>query len=156
MGRFGAVPACLMCSWVTTGSSRGLTQAAGDEGYQPASRAAGPCVPTYRAETEPKTHEARDHMMWQFSKGLKVLDYHLLPPGYMSGQSLRGMIMGKRKFGIKDDTNLSCQDLPDEQYIIVGTPMQVAENLVFHTKDLGAGIHIASSAQVGDMPNWKV
>jgi hypothetical protein len=66
------------------------------------------------------------------------------------------MIMGKRKFGIKDHTDLSYQDLLDEQYIIVGTPQQVAEKLAFYTDELGAGIHVASSAQIGDMPNWKV
>jgi alkanesulfonate monooxygenase SsuD/methylene tetrahydromethanopterin reductase-like flavin-dependent oxidoreductase (luciferase family) len=132
-------------------------KAAADEGYEPAPEQLAFCVPTYVAETEAKAHEeAREHMMWLFHRGLKIPDYHWVPPGYMSGQSLRGMIMGKRKFGIKDHTDLSYQDLLDDQYIIVGTPQQVAEKLAYYTDELGAGIHVASSAQIGDMPNWKV
>ncbi|GAA5164279.1 LLM class flavin-dependent oxidoreductase [Pseudonocardia eucalypti] len=132
-------------------------KAAAEFGYEPAPEQLAFCVPTYVAETEAKAHEeTREHMMWLFSRGLKIPDYHWLPPGYLSGQSLRGMIAGKRKFGIKDHVDLTYQDLLDEQYILVGTPAQVAEKLAAYTEDLGAGIHVGSSMQVGDMPSWKV
>jgi alkanesulfonate monooxygenase SsuD/methylene tetrahydromethanopterin reductase-like flavin-dependent oxidoreductase (luciferase family) len=132
-------------------------KAAAEEGYQPAPEQLAFCVPTYVAETEAKAHEeVRDHMMWLFGKGLKVPGYHWFPPGYLSGQSLAGMLRGKARYGIKEHVDLTYQDLLDEQYIIVGTPQQVAEKLAVYTEELGAGIHVASSMQVGDMPTWKV
>jgi alkanesulfonate monooxygenase SsuD/methylene tetrahydromethanopterin reductase-like flavin-dependent oxidoreductase (luciferase family) len=115
------------------------------------------CVPTYVAETDEKAHaEAKEHMMWLFHTGLKVPEYHFFPPGYTSGKSLRGMLMGKAKFNIKPHWELSYQELLDEQYIIVGSADTVAEKLSVYTDELGAGIHVGSSMQVGDMPHWKV
>jgi alkanesulfonate monooxygenase SsuD/methylene tetrahydromethanopterin reductase-like flavin-dependent oxidoreductase (luciferase family) len=132
-------------------------KAAADEGYEPAPEQLAFCVPTYVAETEAKAHEeVRDHMMWLFGKGMKVPGYHWFPPGYVTGRSMRGMLEGKARFGIKEHVDLSYQDLLDEQYIIVGTPAQVAEKLATYTEELGAGIHVGSSMQIGDMPNWKV
>jgi hypothetical protein len=95
-------------------------------------------------------------MMWLFHRGMKVPGYDWFPPGYVTGRSLRGMLEGKAKFGIKEHVDLSYEELLDEQYIIVGTPAQVAEKLAIYTEELGAGIHVGGSMQVGDMPNWKV
>jgi alkanesulfonate monooxygenase SsuD/methylene tetrahydromethanopterin reductase-like flavin-dependent oxidoreductase (luciferase family) len=132
-------------------------RAAEAEGYEPAPEQLAFVVPTYVAETDEKAHaEAKEHMMWLFHTGLKVPEYHFFPPGYTSGRSLRGMLMGKAKFNIKPHWELSYQELLDEQYIIVGSADTVAEKLSVYTDELGAGIHVGSSMQVGDMPHWKV
>jgi alkanesulfonate monooxygenase SsuD/methylene tetrahydromethanopterin reductase-like flavin-dependent oxidoreductase (luciferase family) len=132
-------------------------RAAEEEGYEPAPEQLAFCVGTYVAETDEIAHrEARDHIMWLFKRGLKVPDYHWFPPGYTSGKSLRGMLMGKAKFNIKDHVDLTYEELIEQQYVIVGSPQTVAEKLAIYTEELGAGIHVGAGMQVGDMPNWKV
>jgi hypothetical protein len=66
------------------------------------------------------------------------------------------MLMGKAKYGIKKHTELSYEELLDQQIVIVGSPSTVAEKLAVYTEKLGAGIHVGAGMQVGDMPNWKV
>ena len=132
-------------------------RAAEEAGYEPRPEQLAFCVGTYVAETDEKAHaEAKDHIMWLFHNGLKIPDYHWFPPGYVTGRSLRGMLMGKAKFNMKPHTELTYQELLDEQYVIVGSPQTVAEKLAIYTEELGAGIHVGAGMQVGDMPHWKV
>ena len=132
-------------------------RAAEEEGYEPSPEQLAFCVGTYVAETDKIAHrEARDHIMWLFHRGLKIPDYHWFPPGYVTGKSLRGMLMGKAKYDIKDHVDLTYEELIDQQYVIVGSPDTVAEKLAVYTEELGAGIHVGAGMQVGDMPHWKV
>lgn len=132
-------------------------EAAAEEGYEVAPEQLAFVVPTYVAETEEQAHrEAKEHFLWLFHTGLKVPSYHWMPPGYVSGASMRGMILGSKKLGIKEHWELSYEELLDRQYILVGTPESVAEKLAFYTDELGAGIHVGSSMQVGTMPNHLV
>ena len=82
--------------------------------------------------------------------------YQHFPPGYVSPRSLRGMLEGRAKFGMKDHWELTYEELVDEQYIIVGSPDTVSEKLAIYAEECGAGVHVGASMQVGDMPNWKV
>ena len=131
--------------------------AANEAGYEASPEQLAFCVPTYVAETDEIAHaEAREHYMWLFGTGLKVPAYQHFPPGYTSGRSLRGMLEGRAKFGMKDHWDLTYEELVDEQYIIVGSPDTVAERLNIYAEECGAGVHVGASMQVGTMPNWKV
>jgi alkanesulfonate monooxygenase SsuD/methylene tetrahydromethanopterin reductase-like flavin-dependent oxidoreductase (luciferase family) len=130
-------------------------RAAEEAGYEPAPEQLAFCVPTYVAETDEKAHaEAKEHLMWLFHVGLKVPDYHWFPPGYTSGRSMRGMLQGKHKYGIKDHVDLTYEDLLADQYAIVGSPDTVAEKLSVYSEELGAGIGVACGSQFGTMPHW--
>ncbi|HEY2604152.1 MAG TPA: LLM class flavin-dependent oxidoreductase [Thermoleophilaceae bacterium] len=132
-------------------------RAAEEEGYEPAPEQLAFCTGTYVAETDEIAHrEAKEHIMWLFHRGLKVPDYQFFPPGYTSGKSLRGMLKGKEKFNIKPHTELTYEELIDQQYVIVGSPETVIEKLSVYTEELGAGILVGAGMQVGDMPHWKV
>jgi alkanesulfonate monooxygenase SsuD/methylene tetrahydromethanopterin reductase-like flavin-dependent oxidoreductase (luciferase family) len=132
-------------------------EAAAEEGYEPTPEQLAFCVGTYVAETDAKAHaEAKEHIMWLFHHGMKIPQYHWFPPGYTSGRSLRGMLMGKAKYDIKDHVDLTYEDIIEQQYAIVGSPQTVAEKLSTYTEELGAGIHVGAGMQVGDMPHWKV
>ena len=115
-------------------------------------------MPTYVAETDEQAHaEAREHYMWLFHTGLKMPGLPALPARLRrAARSLRGMLEGSAKFGMKDHWELTYEELVDEQYIIVGSPDTVAEKLAIYAEECGAGIHVGASMQVGDMPNWKV
>jgi alkanesulfonate monooxygenase SsuD/methylene tetrahydromethanopterin reductase-like flavin-dependent oxidoreductase (luciferase family) len=117
----------------------------------------GFCVPTYVAETDEKAHsEAREHILWLFQTGLKIPAYHNFPPGYLSPESYGGMLRARVRHNMKKLWELSYDELVADQYIIVGSPATVAEKLARYTDELGAGLHVAASMQVGDMPHWKV
>ena len=132
-------------------------RAAEELGYEPAPEQLAFCVGTYVAETDEKAHqEAKEHVMWLFHTGLKTPEQYFFPPGYTSGQSLRGMLKGRAKFNIKPFWELTYEELIDQQYMIVGSPDTVAEKLAIYTDELGAGIHVAGGMQVGTMPHWKV
>ena len=131
--------------------------AANEAGYEASPEQLAFCVPTYVAETDEIAHaEAREHYLWLFGTGLKVPAYQHFPPGYTSGRSLRGMLEGRAKFGMKDHWDLTYEELVDEQYIIVGSPDTVAERLSIYAEECGAGVHVGASMQVGTMPHWKV
>src|SRR6185369_287635 len=130
-------------------------RAAEEFGYEPAPEQLAFCVGTYVAETDEKAHqEAKEHVMWLFHTGLKTPEQYFFPPGYTSGQSLRGMLKGRAKFNIKPFWELTYEELIDQQYVIVGSPDTVAEKLAIYTDELGAGIHVAGGMQVGTMPHW--
>lgn len=48
------------------------------------------------------------------------------------------------------------QALAEGADVIARSAESVAEKLAIYTEELGAGIHVGASMQVGDMPNWKV
>jgi alkanesulfonate monooxygenase SsuD/methylene tetrahydromethanopterin reductase-like flavin-dependent oxidoreductase (luciferase family) len=132
-------------------------RAANDAGYEASPEQLAFCVPTYVAETDEQAHaEAREHYLWLFGTGLKVPAYQHFPPGYTSGRSLRGMLEGRAKFGMKDHWELTYEELVDQQYIIVGSADTVAEKLNIYAEECGAGVHVGASMQVGTMPHWKV
>jgi alkanesulfonate monooxygenase SsuD/methylene tetrahydromethanopterin reductase-like flavin-dependent oxidoreductase (luciferase family) len=132
-------------------------EAADAAGYQPSPRQLAFCVPVYVAESDAIAHaEARPHFEWLFHTALKTPPWQTLPPGYMSGDSLRGLLRGRAKFGMKDFADISYEEMLDQQYIIVGSPDTVIEKLSVYAEELGAGIHVGGGMAVGTMPHELV
>lgn len=112
-------------------------------------------VPTHVAETDAQAHrEAKAHMMWLFHRHLRVPPHIFFPPGFMEKRSFRGMLDAKKKYGIKDFSALTYEDLLEQGYIIVGSPQTVAEKLDDYCTNVGAGGIIGISSPFGAMPKW--
>ncbi|HZB32063.1 MAG TPA: LLM class flavin-dependent oxidoreductase [Streptosporangiaceae bacterium] len=109
-------------------------------------------VPVYVADTDERAHrEARQHVYWLFRKGLKQGPEIVLPPGYMTPSSMRGVLMARNKPLGK----MSYEELLDEGQVVVGSPTTVTNRLGELQSELGYGQLIALFA-LGDMPHERV
>jgi alkanesulfonate monooxygenase SsuD/methylene tetrahydromethanopterin reductase-like flavin-dependent oxidoreductase (luciferase family) len=130
----------------------GYRKAAENLGYVPEPEKLALSVPVYVAATDEQAHrEAEQHIMWLFRKGLKQSSEMVIPPGYMSLSSLRGMLMSGRK----PFTDASYSELVSEGYVVVGSPDTVTNRLGELQDQLGFGQLIGLLA-IGDMPHERV
>jgi alkanesulfonate monooxygenase SsuD/methylene tetrahydromethanopterin reductase-like flavin-dependent oxidoreductase (luciferase family) len=138
---------------VVKGWFDGYRSAAADLGYEPDPEKIALSIPIYVAEDHEQAHrEARHHVEFLFHKALKQGLEIVLPPGYMSEASLRGMLSaGPRKsFG-----QMSYEDLLENGMVIVGNPESVAEQVARLQGELGFG-QIMALMCIGDMPHERV
>ena len=125
--------------------------AAESAGYQAPPEQIGLAVPTYVAATDARARsEARPHINWLFQRGLKVPPQFMVPPGYVTEESLRKFLAA----GLKPPSELTFEDLERDGYILVGSSQTVADRLHEMQKDLGFGIFIGGG-RIGDMPREK-
>jgi alkanesulfonate monooxygenase SsuD/methylene tetrahydromethanopterin reductase-like flavin-dependent oxidoreductase (luciferase family) len=138
---------------VVKGWFDGYRSAAADLGYEPDPEKIAFAVPIYVAETHEQAHrEAKQHVEFLFHKGLKQGLEIVLPPGYMSESSLRGMLSGgpRKTFG-----QMSYEDLVDAGMVIVGSPESVTEQVERLRGVLGFG-QIMALMCIGDTPHERV
>jgi alkanesulfonate monooxygenase SsuD/methylene tetrahydromethanopterin reductase-like flavin-dependent oxidoreductase (luciferase family) len=130
----------------------GYRKAAGDLGYVPDPEKLGLSIPIYVAPTDEQAHrEAEQHVMWLFRKALKHPSEMVVPPGYMSPGSLRGMLMSGRK----PFHEVSYEEMVADGYVVVGSPDTVTNRLGELQEQLGYGQLIGLFA-IGDMPHERV
>lgn len=116
-------------------------------GYQAAPEQLGLAIPTYIAETDAQARrEAKRHILWLFHRGLKIPPNLLLPPGYVSNESLGRMLSARTKA----PTQLSFEELERDGYILVGSPRTVRDRLADMHRELGFGIFIGGG-RIGTM-----
>jgi alkanesulfonate monooxygenase SsuD/methylene tetrahydromethanopterin reductase-like flavin-dependent oxidoreductase (luciferase family) len=120
-------------------------------GYTAAPSQIGFAVPTYVAETDARAREeAEPHMLWLYRRGLKIPPNFLLPPGYVTEESLRKFLAA----GLRTPADLSFRELEKHGYVLVGSAATVADRLREIQKDLGFGLFIGTGRS-GDMPRDK-
>jgi len=120
-------------------------------GYTAQPEQIGVAIPTYVAETDARAREeAKPHMLWLFKRGLKIPPNFLLPPGYITEESLRKFLAA----GLRPPGDLSFEELEKDGYIIVGSAPTVVDRLKEIRKDLGFGLFIGGG-RTGDMPHDK-
>lgn len=128
--------------------------AAETAGYTAPPEQIGLAIPTYVAETDARAREEiRPHLLWLYRRGLKIPPNYLLPPGYITEDSLRKFMA----LGLRAPSDLSFEELEAGGYVLVGSPRTVVDRLKEMQKDLGFGLFIASG-RTGDMPRdkaWK-
>jgi alkanesulfonate monooxygenase SsuD/methylene tetrahydromethanopterin reductase-like flavin-dependent oxidoreductase (luciferase family) len=130
----------------------GYRQAADDIGYEPDPEKLGLSIPVYVAETDEQAHaEGRQHIEWLFHKGLKQGLERVMPPGYTSLSSLRGMLSAR---GAKPFNELTYEEIIDNGMAVVGSPDTVGERFEAMIDELGFG-QIISLMGVGDMPHYR-
>jgi alkanesulfonate monooxygenase SsuD/methylene tetrahydromethanopterin reductase-like flavin-dependent oxidoreductase (luciferase family) len=138
---------------VVKGWFDGYRAAAGELGYEPDPEKIAFAIPIYVAETHEQAHrEAKAYVEFLFHKGLKQGLEIVLPPGYMSESSLRGMLSGgpRKSFG-----QMSYEDLVDAGMVIVGSPESVNEQIERLRAELGFG-QIMGLMCIGDTPHDRV
>lgn len=125
--------------------------AALEAGYTASSKQIGIALPVYVAETDARARrEAKPHLLWLFRRGLKMPPHFLLPPGYISEDSLRKFL----ESGARLPSELSFEELEREGYVLVGSPTTVRKRLAEIHADLGFGLFIGGG-RIGDMPRAK-
>jgi alkanesulfonate monooxygenase SsuD/methylene tetrahydromethanopterin reductase-like flavin-dependent oxidoreductase (luciferase family) len=129
----------------------GYRQAANDIGYEPDPEKLGLSIPVYVAETDEQAHaEGRQHIEWLFHKGLKQGLERVMPPGYTSPGSLRGMLASRSK----PFNELTYEEIIDNGMAVVGSPDSVGERFEALIDELGFG-QVISLMGVGDMPHYR-
>jgi alkanesulfonate monooxygenase SsuD/methylene tetrahydromethanopterin reductase-like flavin-dependent oxidoreductase (luciferase family) len=129
----------------------GYRSAANDLGYEPDPERLGLSIPVYVAETDEQAHaEGRQHIEWLYHKGLKQGIERVMPPGYTSLGSLRGMLSARGKA----PNEYTYEEIIDNGMAVVGSPDTVGERFEALIDELGFG-QIISLMGVGDMPHYR-
>lgn len=129
----------------------GYRTAAAELGYEPDPEKLVLAIPVYVSETDASAAaEGRRGIEWLFHKGLRQGLEIVVPPGYMSTSSLRGVIQA----GMKPFYETSYDELVDEGYVILGSPSTVAERIEELRQELGFGAMCLLMA-IGDMPHYQ-
>jgi alkanesulfonate monooxygenase SsuD/methylene tetrahydromethanopterin reductase-like flavin-dependent oxidoreductase (luciferase family) len=130
----------------------GYRSACAELEYEPDPEKIAFAIPIYVAETHEQAHrEARRHVEMLFHKMLKQGVEIVLPPGYMSESSLRGMLGGKAGAFAR----LSYDDLVDNDMVLVGSPESVTEQIERLRGELGFG-QIMGLMCIADTPHHRV
>jgi alkanesulfonate monooxygenase SsuD/methylene tetrahydromethanopterin reductase-like flavin-dependent oxidoreductase (luciferase family) len=125
----------------------GYRTAAEEIGRQPDQDKLALSIPVYVAETDEQAHrEARQHLNWLFHKGLKQGVEIVLPPGYMTPSSMRGLLMAN----MKPFSELSYEEMIGEGYALVGSPDTVTARLRELHEELGFG-QLIGLFSIGDI-----
>jgi len=120
-------------------------------GYSAPRSQIGCALPIYVAETDERArNEARPHIEWLFHRGLKIPPHFLLPPGYITENSLRKFI----GTGLRHPSELSFEELDAGGYFLVGSARTIADRLADIHASLGFGIFIGAG-RIGDMSHDK-
>jgi alkanesulfonate monooxygenase SsuD/methylene tetrahydromethanopterin reductase-like flavin-dependent oxidoreductase (luciferase family) len=123
--------------------------AARDEGYEAVPDQLGWSVPVYVAATDEQAREeARPHAEFFVNKLLKMPVEMLVPPGYTSIASTKGLLQAKA--GLTVDRTLD--ELLDAGSFIVGSPATVRAKLLDAQRRIGFG-NLLITVQFGSLPH---
>jgi alkanesulfonate monooxygenase SsuD/methylene tetrahydromethanopterin reductase-like flavin-dependent oxidoreductase (luciferase family) len=131
----------------------GYRQAAAGLGYVADPEKIAFSVPIYVADTDEQAHAAgRPAVEWLYHKGLRQTAEMVMPPGYMSPGSLRGVLAsGMRAFGAT-----SYEELLAQGQAVVGSPASVAKRLAELYDDLGGFGQIIGLFAIGPSTHEQV
>jgi alkanesulfonate monooxygenase SsuD/methylene tetrahydromethanopterin reductase-like flavin-dependent oxidoreductase (luciferase family) len=119
-------------------------------GYEATSEQVGWSVPAYAAETdEIARREAKPHIEFFLNKLLRMPQEMLLPPGYLSLASLKGVMGAKR--GISASVR-TIDDVIDQGIFLCGSAATLREQLEKHQKEIGFG-YLLPQMQFGTLPH---
>lgn len=122
-------------------------------GYQSTADQVGWAVPTYCAETdEIARREAKPHIEFLMNKLLRMPQEMLLPPGYLSLNSMQGVVMAKRALSGGPQT---MEDLIEKGVFLCGSAATLREQLEKHQSEIGFG-YLLPTLQFGTLPHALV
>ena len=112
-------------------------EAAEKQGYTATAEQVGWAVPTYVGETDARAHaEAKPHIEAFMNKFLRMPPEMLLPPGYLSLQSMKGVLKAK---GAMLAGSHTIDGLLDKGMFICGSAETVRQKLAEYQKQIGFG-----------------
>ena len=117
-------------------------------GYTSTSDQVGWAIPTYVAETDAiAVREARPHIEFFMNKLLRMPTEMLLPPGYLSLQSLKGVMQAKRSLS----GSHTIESLMESAMFLCGSPATLREKLEKYQQEIGFG-YLLPTLQFGSLP----
>jgi alkanesulfonate monooxygenase SsuD/methylene tetrahydromethanopterin reductase-like flavin-dependent oxidoreductase (luciferase family) len=120
-----------------------------ENGYEATADQLGWSVPVYVAETDEQAREeARPHAEMFINKLLKMPVEMLLPPGYLTLASMKGVMAAKAGMSV----HRTLEDLLDSGSFIVGSPKTVREKLRDAQRQIGFG-NLLLTIQFGSLPH---
>jgi alkanesulfonate monooxygenase SsuD/methylene tetrahydromethanopterin reductase-like flavin-dependent oxidoreductase (luciferase family) len=118
-------------------------------GYTASADQVGWAVPTYCAESDAIAHrEAKPHIEFFLNKLLRMPQEMLLPPGYLSLQSLAGIMKAKRTITGGPQT---IDGVIEKGIFLCGSPATLRERIEQYQKEIGFG-HLLTTLQFGSLP----
>lgn len=124
-----------------------------EEGYEPDPTQLTINVAVHVAETDKQARlESEAHHLWQYQNFFRSPMHDNFPPGYVSSQSLRGMLQGG--YRSKPLSELSFDELVENGWVIAGSPETVAARLEEHAEEIGAG-RLVLAFNAGSMSRWS-
>ena len=125
-------------------------EAAERHGYTAGEEQLGWSVPVYVADTDARAHrEAQPHIENFFNKFLRMPPEMLLPPGYLSLQSLKGIMKAK---GTITGGRQTIDGLMEKGMFICGSAETVRQQLAEYRKQIGFG-YLLPLLQFGTLPH---
>ena len=118
-------------------------------GYTATSEQVGWSIPTYAAETDEIAYrEAKPHIENFLNKFLRMPREMLLPPGYLSLQSLAGVMKAKSDIG----GHQTIDDVMGKGMFLCGSPATLREKLEQYQKEIGFG-YLLPTMQFATLPH---
>jgi alkanesulfonate monooxygenase SsuD/methylene tetrahydromethanopterin reductase-like flavin-dependent oxidoreductase (luciferase family) len=118
-------------------------------GYTATSDQVGWSIPTYVAETDEIAYrEAKPHIENFLNKFLRMPREMLLPPGYLSLQSLAGVMKAKSDISGRQ----SIDDVMAKGMFLCGSPATLREKLEQYQQEIGFG-YLLPTMQFGTLPH---
>lgn len=125
-------------------------EAAEKHGYTASPMQLGWAIPTYVAETDEAAHrEAKPHIENFFNKFARMPPEMLLPPGYLSLQSMKGVMKAK---GTLTGGEQTIDDLMKKGMFICGSAETVRQMFEEYQKRIGFG-YLLTVMQFGTLPH---
>ncbi|HEY8267192.1 MAG TPA: LLM class flavin-dependent oxidoreductase [Xanthobacteraceae bacterium] len=119
-------------------------------GYQATSEQVGWSIPAYAAETdEIARREAKPHVEFFLNKLLRMPPEMLLPPGYVSLQSLKGILGAKRGLSGAKHT---IDSLIEQGMFLCGSAATLREQIERYQKEIGFG-YLLPQVHFGTLPH---
>jgi len=123
-----------------------------EQGYEPEPTQIAVNVEVHVAETDAQARrEWEAHDLWQYQNFFLSPAHDNFPPGYVSAQSLRGILQGG--YRSKPLHELSFDELVEHGWVVAGSPETVAAKLVELGDELGAGRFVLGF-NAGSAPRW--
>jgi alkanesulfonate monooxygenase SsuD/methylene tetrahydromethanopterin reductase-like flavin-dependent oxidoreductase (luciferase family) len=120
-----------------------------EQGYEATADQLGWSVPVYVAETDAQAiEEARPHAELFINKLLKKPVEMLLPPGYLTLQSMKGVMAAKAGMSV----HRTLEDMMESGSFVVGSPKTVREKLRDAQRQIGFG-NLLMTIQFGSLPH---
>lgn len=122
------------------------------EGYEPDPMQLAMNVGVHVAETDRQARlEAEAHDLWVYQNFFRSPQHDNFPPGYVSSQSLRGMLAGG--YRSKPMHELTWDELHANGWVIAGSPETVAAELTELAQEIGAS-RLVLGMNNGSKPRW--
>ena len=121
-------------------------------GYTATPQQLGWSVPMYVGETDEQAYrEAKPHIENMVNKFLRMPQEMLLPPGYSSVESMKGMLRAKKAIAASADGR-TIDELIKSGIFLCGSAATVRDQIKHYQKEIGFGT-IISLMQFGTLPH---